>query len=221
MKTITTFFCLILIFINGCKTTDMIFHPDDFVKRDSPRQFVYIHDTITIYNDQGEITSVLKGVPVNKKLVFTSVGESYTFKSGEAIEVIMDGIDFSVASFDIITDDNTEDITLKLVDKAFTKVKLESKCQTIVRTGIDYVPKIEIAQGLKPEQIVVTPIFDDSCYTIGYQIRYGSTERGCRKEAKEVLTRFKKCVEGKIYNGKRDNKKDPCRIKRKLGIPCP
>jgi len=213
--------CLTLVLMTGCKTADMIFHPDDFIKRDSPRQYEFVHDTIKLYNDQGEMSDAIKGASINRRLVFSNVGESYKFKSGEAVEVIMDGIDMSVAGFDIVTDDNTGDITLKLIDKAFTKVKLESKCQTIVRTGIDYVPKIEVAQGLKPEQIVVTPMFDDDCNKIGYQIRYGSTEKGCRKEAREVLTKFKDCEDGKIGNNKSGNKKDPCRIKRKLGIPCP
>lgn len=185
----------IILLLNSCKSVDMFFHPDNYISRDTPREKEYIYDTIRISNSNGEIREAsLTGIKPNKQLVFTSIGQTYNFKSGESIEIVSDGVDFSKTTFDIETNDETKEIKLKLVDKDFSKVYLDSKCQTIVRTGIEFVPKIEVAKGLDPEQIVVTPIFDDDCNRIGFQIRYGSTERGCRKEAKEVLDHFKDCA---------------------------
>lgn len=194
----------------GCRTFDMIFNPGDYIPRDTPREKEYIYDTIFVANAQGEMVNAVPEPKKAKQLVFDKVGESCTFRPGETIEVISDGVDFSQYTFDIETSEENEDITLTLVDKDITKVILTSKCQTIIRTGIEVVPKVEVAPGLKPEQIVCTPLFDDDCQKIGYEIRYGSEERGCRKEAKPNLVKFRDCAKEKpnksAKNGKLNNK---------------
>lgn len=210
----------VIFLLNSCKSVDMFFNPNNYIPRDTPREKEYIYDTIRISNSSGEIReAAVSGIKPNKQLVFTSIGQTYTFKSGETIEIVSDGVDFSKTTFDIETNDVTKEIKLKLVDKDFSKIYLESKCQTIVRTGIDYVPKIEVAKGLDPEQIVVTPIFDDDCNRTGFQVRYGSSERGCKKEAKEVLSRFNDCAK-KVNPPLPPPPCPECRLKRKLGIPC-
>lgn len=209
----------ILLFLGSCKTVDMILHPNRYIERDSPREKEYIYDTIRISNNQGQIEDAVAGFKPQKQLIFTKIGQSYNFKSGESIEIISDGVDFSNTTFDIETDENTKEIKLKLIDKDISKVYLDKKCQTIIRTGIDFVPKVEVAKGLDPEQIIITPIFDNACNKMGYEIRYGSSESGCRKEAKKVLDDFKRCT-----NTTTPPPPPPpppkCRLKRKLGIPC-
>ena len=212
----SAFFAVLM--LTSCKNLDLFFHPSDYIPRDTPREKEYIYDTIRIYNNNGEIRDALTGDKPSRQLIFTNIGQTYTFKSGDLVEIISDGVDFSKTTFDIETNEETNDIKLRLVDKDYSKVYLDSKCQTIRRTGIDYIPKIEVAKELKPEQIVVTPIFDDDCNKIGYQIRYGSVERGCKKEAKDVLEKFNECT--KIINPPKPKILDKCRLKRKLGIPC-
>ncbi len=215
MKKISLLSILILVLIlPGCRTFDMIFNPGDYIPRDTPREKEYIYDTIFVANAQGEMVSVAPEPKKAKQLVFDKVGESCTFKPGETIEVISDGVDFSQYTFDIETREDNEDITLTLVDKDVTRVILASKCQTIIRTGIEVVPKVEVAPGLKPEQIVCTPLFDDECQKIGYEIRYGSEERGCRKEARPNLIKFRDCAKEKPIK----NSKNP-KLLHKLALP--
>lgn len=204
---------LIMLLIGGCQSFDMFFNPGDYMRRDTPREKEYITDTVFITNATGEIVN--EPAPKKaKQLVFENVGESCIFKPGETIEVISDGVDFSQYTFDIETSEENQDIKLTLVDKEATKVILTTKCQTIIRTGIEVVPKVEVAPGLKPEQIVCTPLFDDECQKIGYEIRYGSEERGCRKEAKPNLVKFRDCAKEKPN---KSNKKP--RLLQKLGLP--
>ncbi len=217
----TNFLILIMIILlSGCTTWDMMVHPGNYIPRDTPREKEYIYDTIRITNDNGSITSAaISGLKPAKQLTFSKIGQQYSFKQGETIEIISDGVDFSQTTFDIELNEESKEIELKLVDKDYSKVQLTSKCQTIVRTGIEYVPKIEIAKGLKPEQIIVTPLCDGAGSKIGYEIRYGSEERGCRKEAKQGLLGFKKCRDDEPPHGGKPGP-DPCKLKRKLGIPC-
>lgn len=211
----------VILSLTSCQSIDMFLHPENYqLKNNSPMEKELIYDTVWISNVEGEIKEpTTAGLRPSKRLIFSSIGQSYTFQPGETIEVISQGTDFSNSTFDIETNEDTKDIKLTLVDKINSKVVLESKCQTVMRTGIDYVPKIEVSKGLSPEQIVVTPVFDNYCNPIGYQIRYGSTERGCRKEAKDILNRFQDCSKNKPANNIKTIS-DDCRLKSKLGIPC-
>jgi hypothetical protein len=117
---------------------------------------------------------------------------------------------------------------MKLVDKDFSKILLTKKCQTITRTGINYTPKVEVVEGLNPEQIIVTPIFDDQCYRIGYEVRYGSLERGCKEEGSKNYQKYKCCrdkvapTEACIKTHIIIDKVHPgCSLYRKLGLRCP
>mgnify|MGYP005821494989 CR=1 FL=1 len=213
-------FTAVMLTLTSCQSIDMFLHPENYMPRtNTPMEKELIYDTVWVSNVDGEIKESIAGIKPSKRLVFSRVGQSYTFKQGETIEVVSEGADFSNSTFDIETNEDTKDIKLTLVDKINSKVVLESKCQTVMRTGIDYVPKIEVSKGLSPEQIVVTPVFDNYCNPIGYQIRYGSTERGCRKEAKDILNRFQDCSKNKPANNIKTIS-DDCRLKSKLGIPC-
>ncbi len=213
-------FIIILISLNSCKTVDMILNSDNYIKRDGVKEVEIRYDTVIVTNNEGSLTSgVVAGINPKRKIIFDKIGQSYTFVSGETIELITDGVDFGKSAFDVITNGNSNDITIKLIDIEMDKVKLTSKCETIERNGIDFIPKIEVAEGLDPEQIVITPLFDNNCVRTGYQVRYGSSERGCKKEAADVLDRFKKCA-GKNQSKQKTKIKDDCIRLRKLGIPC-
>lgn len=207
----------VILFLNSCKSLEILLNPDNYIQRDEPKVVEIIYDTIKIWNVDGEIKDPLPGMRPTKQIIFNSIGQSYTFKSGEIIEIVSDGVDFSKATFDIETNQETNEIILKLVDKDFSKVYISNKCQTILRSGIDFIPKIELAKGLDPEQIVITPVFDNKCNKIGFQIRYGSIERGCKKEAEEVIKRFNECVKKRSVIKSQNY---DCGLRIKLGIPC-
>lgn len=210
----------ILLLANSCKTIDMVFNSDNYIRRDGIRDVEIRYDTVWLNNNDGNVSNaVVAGIKPTKKIVFDKIGQSYTLYPDETIELITDGVDYNNAAFDIITDVSTKNITLKLIDKDNAKVILTKKCETVERFGIDFVPKIEVAEGLDPEQIVVTPLFDNNCIRTGYEIRYGSIESGCKKEAKNILKRFNDCT-GKNQSKQKTKIKDDCKLLRKLGIPC-
>jgi len=218
MKSKILLIFLIIFLLNSCKSWDILLNPDNYIQRDAPIEKEIIYDTVIVWINNDGINDPLPGMKPTKQIIFTNIGQTFTFKTGETIKIVSDGIDFSKATFDIETNLETNDIILKLVDKDFSKVYLTHKCQVVLRTGIDFVPKIELARGLEPEQIVITPVFDDKCNKIGFQIRYGSVERGCKKEAAEVIKRFNACVKNKLSKIKSENL--DCGLRIKLGIPC-
>lgn len=209
----------------SCRSLDIILNPNNYVKRDHPIEKEYIYDTVILNNNNGTLTASNKGITgikPSRQLIFTNIGQSYTIKNGEVIEIISKGINFAQATFDVETNEETNEIKIKLVDKELTKIYIQKKCQSIIRTGINVIPKIEVAKDLNPEQIVITPIFDDICNVIGYQIRYGSVERGCKSEAAEVLKRFNECAQKTqtINNVSKIKINERCRLRKKLGLPC-
>ncbi len=211
---------LILISLSSCKTVDMILNSDNYIKRDGVKEVEIRYDTVIVSNNEGSLTSgAVAGINPTRKIIFDNIGQSYTFASGETIELITDGVDFGKSAFDVITNSHSNDITIKLIDIEMDKVKLSSKCETIERNGIEFIPKIEVAEGLDPEQIIITPLFDNNCVRTGFQIRYGSVESGCKKEAAEILNLFRKCT-GKKQSKHKPKIKDDCIRLSKLGLPC-
>lgn len=203
----------------SCDAFYKAFPPSDkyYVKRDAPIETEIIRETIYVNNVDGNLKAVPAGSH-NKILTFSQIGQEYWIKKGENIAIETDNIDFSIASFEFETSEKNQDILMKLVDKDSYRVLLSRKCQTIVRMGTNFIPKIEVQEGLDPEQVVVTPLFDDDCNKVGHEIRYGSTERGCSNVAFSNLKRFRECT------GKTIRSSDPCRdasLCRKLGLnPC-
>ncbi len=155
-------------------------------------------------------------------LRFRDVDDEYEIKKGDNVVL---ALDYNLTDADdlyIMSRFNpfTNTITIGLYDDIWDQnIMLNSKCDVIEIRGLMEIPKIILDPTLenKPEQIVITPIFDDSCHRLGFQIRYGSTERGCGSVAKSVLRRFNKCVGGK----KTPRRKRPCWEKIWFGVPCP
>ncbi len=141
----------------------------------------------------------LQNQTASKTLVFRRAGDMGEFRPGEVVQIVSEGVDFLNYTFSFISDQETEKITMVLVPRANCKIELSKKCQVITWSDPSTLPTIVLADNLKPEQIVFTPLFNDNCERTGYQVRYGSAERGCYKEAKDVLKSFNKCAEkGKV-----------------------
>ncbi len=170
-------------FLSSCNT----------FRSDKPREIIY--DTIYVkMNYQGDLERAVAGERPVQLQTFYKAGQSISFKKGEIVQIGSEGIDFSRITFRVDYSDNNDSITIRTVNIEDSEVKLSSKCETIVWNDPDYLPTIRIDSHLEPQQIVITPIFDSNCKKMGYQIRYGSKERGCKKQAEEVLEQFNRCI---------------------------
>ncbi|HPI20684.1 MAG TPA: hypothetical protein PKY56_10320 [Candidatus Kapabacteria bacterium] len=160
--------------------------------------------------DNGEITAVAgesnnseSNNQLSPSFAFTGSGQQFVFKKGQKVNISVDNVDFSKVTFVIATDESNNTVKMQTVNVSDAIVYFEKKCQVFTWHEPNYLPKIEVADSVENQQIVLTPMFNDDCEKIGYQIRYGSTERGCREEAKEVLRKFNKCVGGIKVKAKR------------------
>ncbi len=210
------------IILNSCTSVDMFLHPSEYEKKTIKIEPVitkeYLYDTVYIKNDGGEVIS---GVRPSRQLKFSKIGQIYKFQNGESIEVILDSIDMNTMTLDMVTDEATKEITLKLIHKDSARVFISERCQTVNRYNTNFIPKVELAKGVPMEQVVSTPICDDECNVIGYQIRYGAIQGGCRDmETTQIFRRFKDCQkDGKVSNAKSSSKlTDRERLLRKLGF---
>jgi hypothetical protein len=180
------FSTIILIFFSSCSS----------LFNNSEESFI-VYDTIRVEIDEYNNLrrAAVAGYPHIEQAVLSELGDEVTFQQGDQLELISNGIDFGLYSLDIVTDEEANEITIRVVDKQDSKVILSRMCQTIERMNTDKIPEVELAPDLPPQQVVITPIVDDECYVIGYQIRYGTLERGCRRNdrAKEVYDSFNDC----------------------------
>ena len=133
-----------------------------------------------------------------KEFVFRSEKDRAEFFVGDPIRIRTEDIDFGNYTFKTVVaqgQPGRDRVTMTLERVLENTIRLEEKCQTIFWNNPYYTPVIEISSVLDPEQIILTPVFNSECRRIGYEVRYGSEERGCKKQAKEKLSQFKRCVE--------------------------
>jgi hypothetical protein len=155
------------------------------------REIVY--DTVVV-RVQDTALVVCRGERPSRVIIFSYPGQEETFKVGEVIRIILDGVDLEQSRLE---GDFTGSgyVKLRLVNQS-DPVQLKSKCQTIRIFQLS-IPKIEVLPEIQgQEQVIVTPIYNKQCEHIGYEIRYGSTERGCWQQAKQVLEQFQRCTKG-------------------------
>jgi hypothetical protein len=137
-----------------------------------------------------EVQEAKAGVRVE---VLANPGDEITLKMGEQVRTVIADIDPDTEVVESVIDDDLGTICLRVASAKKNFVRLEKKCQTIERIGTGPLPSVELADGLHPEQIVITPLCDGAESVVGYSIRYGSEERGCRSEARSALRAFERC----------------------------
>lgn len=148
---------------------------------------------------------IVAGEPLDSKvakisLPFYSVGDKGMFKQGDIVEIKAYGIDFKKNTFCYIADPYSDSVLIILKSRTNNKIELAKKCDVINWNDPIEIPSIVVGSDLKPEQVIVTPLFNNKCERIGFQIRYGSTLRGCFKEGEEVINDFLKCAEKSKVN---------------------
>ncbi len=183
-----------MLLFSSCKTLDMVLNPNSYIKwGNSPVVREIVYDTVLVQVDsQQGLTPAVRGMPT-KDVVFTDFGQSVRFRSGDIIRLMYDGVDISLATLQANIDPTNGEVVLSLIRRN-EPVRLSRKCQAVIRMD-SQIPIVEVKEGLSPEQVVVTPVFNSECKQIGYEIRYGSTERGCMNEAQKTLTQFRNCVD--------------------------
>ena len=169
-----------------------------------------ITDTVYVYiNNDGEIT-YLEPTPVlkaEKPYILRNDFDFITINANEKIKLIVDNVDFCSSTLKIDKIDDDKKIIISVVPIT-TDIVLQNKCQIQKWYDPYILPTISVKDkivGGKKEgdqQIVITPIYNKKCERIGFQIRYGSIERGC-VEGKKVLNEFNKCNGYPRVKGKR------------------
>lgn len=173
----------LIVGIVGCHFPPNINHP--------PRT---VYDTVKVEVVSGEVQPVAGNRQAVKRIELSRIGQVAKFYQGEAIEIFFNGIDINNSTVQTTTNPETNEVILSIVDLNNSVVTLSNKCDVIEWKSVKQLPRIEVASNLRPEQIVITPLFDDNCNRTGYQIRYGSIERGCNQQAAVALRRFNKCT---------------------------
>ena len=202
MKFATLFILVCSLIASGCgssttSTTKAAAPTQDLEKVYGP--ITVVEDTVMAVATAGGLTyaPTPKGKATPRTESLQNVGDEIVMKYGESIFIVLDSLNPAAVTIESRIDEATKTVTLRVVDKSKDVVLLTHKCQTVDRVGggATSFPRIEVAEGLTPEQVVVTPMCDDKNRLAGYSIRYGSEERGCQIQAQAALKSFHRCDE--------------------------
>jgi len=141
-----------------------------------------------------EETTIIKGV-VNKDGDFTErkakagelpkqylsgLNDEVSFEAGKPFELVISDFDPDFYDVRYTFDDNSKTGSFKVVNKEENDVIiLKNKCERI-NVGPGKLPEIKIDQAAPKEQVIITPRYNKECEFLGYEIRFGSTTRGCK-----------------------------------------
>ncbi|MBI2794880.1 MAG: hypothetical protein HYX66_09565 [Ignavibacteria bacterium] len=155
---------------------------------------------------QSDILSPVAGMATEDTISLGPSTGPVTLKDGQAVRMELVGFDPSKHRITTTLGDSPNTVKLEIVGIDDGVVILKEKCQVVNIYGVGEVPRVRLPADISTEQLVITPIVNDDCEIYGYQVRYGSEERGCKSAAKEVLRRFQKCF-SKPVSAKRINTK--------------
>jgi hypothetical protein len=168
-------------------------------------------EVVQVRNMDGDLsTSAVAGYAPTMKL--WSDGDEARIVNGSATNIDLSGFDADKEVIITEVDPGRNEVVMRVARKKTAEIRFTSKCQVFTIGNTDVLPPIEIADGLQPQQVVVTPLCDGVNSVIGYEIRYGSTEAGCRSAARNGMKKFKLCSERR-----RVPISNPCRY---FGVGC-
>ncbi|MBU3679745.1 MAG: hypothetical protein FGM32_09095 [Candidatus Kapabacteria bacterium] len=153
-------------------------------------------EVVKVTNIEGDIsTEVVAGGAPQASMRLWREGDVAKIRNNTEANVDVSG--FDPTSEVIVTEvvDGGNELVLRVAKKSNVKVRLSSKCQVYTIGNTDVLPPIEIAKGLDPQQVIITPLCDGVNSVIGYEIRYGAVDAGCRNAAKKGLERYRLCDE--------------------------
>jgi hypothetical protein len=152
-----------------------------------------VSKSVTIPSDGG---APIAGVSSNQKsdtiITFSEVGQVIELKNGQSANFIYDGINPEETYIKYVQ--TLDGYTLELAYRD-QKESLEFSflCQTYVVAN-PMLTSVQVPDNLKYEQIIWTPRSDGT-----WEVRLGSTERGCASKALDQLNKLRtKDYEGKV-----------------------
>ena len=160
-------------------------------------------------------------------LIFQRPGDAYTVPSDIPIRLIFDQVDLRHAVLVVSENSQEGTYTFSLQRKDDLTITLSKKCQVTEVFNVTELPRIKVTPAMSREQVVITPILDvKTCSVKGFQIRLGTTQRGCRSGKTQIyLHRLQRCREKSRAErqAQRKYQEDPCSCLecRLFGLPCP
>lgn len=130
---------------------------------------------------------------VIRQLTLRGEGSEVSFRLGDPVSLIFEGVNVDSHTVETTLDEENNTVTMRVLSRRSGIVSISKKCQTFIYSSLRNLPIVEIKPGLDPEQIVVTPLCDQDGNIYAYELRYGSTQRGCTSVARTGLERFKQC----------------------------
>lgn len=155
---------------------------------------------------QSEILSPVTGIVKEDTISLGPSTGPVTLKDGQAVRMELVGFDPNKHRITTTLGEDPNTVRLEVVGIDDGVVILKEKCQVVNIYGVGEVPRVRLPDNISTEQLIITPIVNDDCEIYGYQVRYGSEERGCKSVAKEVLKRFQKCFSKPIAARRVSNK---------------
>lgn len=136
----------------------------------------------------GDGTAPIVGVDISDRpdtlLTFSSVGESFEVRNGQVVNFIYDGVDPEDTY--ILYESTFDGYILKLLKRdEIVDVEFKKLCQIYVVRAPE-LTNVDIPKNLKYEQIIWTPRADGT-----WEVRIGTTERGCKSQALKDLQRLR------------------------------
>lgn len=121
-----------------------------------------------------------------------SSGDYVDIKIGEPFRLLIGDLDPEYYDLEYSFDFASNSGRIEVVRRTSSRiVVLENKCQ-IKNIGPGVIPEIAVKEEMPKHQVVVTPRYNKNCEFLGYEIRYGSIEEGC-KQGKSNLNTLRKC----------------------------
>ncbi len=154
------------------------------IKDEEPK--IELTKTVTIPSDgSSPIAGYTEAEKPDAIITFSKVGEKFSVATGQTVNFIYDGID--PESTFIIYESTLDGYNLQLAYKT-DKIAINFKklCQIYV-VASPALTSIFVPENLRYEQIVWTPRQDGT-----WEVRIGTTERGCKSDALKNLDKLRK-----------------------------
>jgi hypothetical protein len=130
------------------------------------------------------------------QIVFKEIGQEQQFNIGDKVQLIFEGVSPQDADLNYSIHPKTGIVLIKLVKKGVVPevIKFDDICQIFV-VGQGNFPKFEVTDTLiGKQQLIITPVVNDECQVIGYEMRYGSIDDANCQTGRKNLRRFQNCM---------------------------
>lgn len=182
---------LVITFLISCGTTQQGINDAD-----NPKDTVYVE----MNNDGPVLLPTQTGTSGENtsrdQIVFKEIGQEQQFNLGEKVRLIFDGISPQDADLNYSIHPKTGIVSIKLVEKGVVPevIKFDDICQIYV-VGQGKFPKFEVTDTLiGKQQLIITPVVNDECQVIGYEMRYGAIDDANCQTGRKNLRRFQNCM---------------------------